>query len=161
MSREGRVHLCYKTELCWGECPGGLESTHLRGIPGMKLSPGSTMRWWLHTQKRAENNFLKAKDRGQHLLPEHTQKAGAWPGHRDLNTPTLWKEPQPTQFCCPPPPLQHIPSALFRIAYWSLPSDLKPQEAPGLLGSGFSRELPRGLIRDSEEQNIHQGGILK
>lgn len=59
MSREGRVHLCYKTELCWGECPGGLESTHLRGIPGMKLSPGFTDEVVAAHTKRAENNFLK------------------------------------------------------------------------------------------------------
>lgn len=58
--------------------------------------PTSLMRWWLHTQKGWES-FPEIERLGQSLLcsglPGHSQKAGAWPGDRNLSTPTLWKDP--------------------------------------------------------------------
>lgn len=62
MIQEDHVHLCYKTELCWGECHGGLEGTCLRGIPGMKPSPRFTDEV-VAAHTKGKNTFLNSKDR--------------------------------------------------------------------------------------------------
>lgn len=144
--REDHVHLCYKTELRWGKCHGGLESTCLRGVPGMKPPPTPLPRlhWWGGgcTHKRAENHFLKLKDwdraySAQDCLDiprkqELGRVTGTWAPPLCGKTPAH----QP-HLCCPPPPLQHRPSPLFRIAFWLLyPLTKNEREAPGLLSSG-------------------------